>query len=445
MPAGVLVESVEARTPAERSGLKPGDRLILVNNEKVDDHLDIRFHAASGEVELDVEREGARLSLSIAEDDNPLRGVVFEEFRARVCGSKCVFCFIDQLPAEVRPTLKVKDEDFRLSFLHGNYMTLGTLKERDINRILEQRLSPLYVSIHAVDEKVRNTMLGRPPRRQLLPTMEMLLDGGIELYGQIVLCPGLNDGTVLDETMEVLSGYHPGLRAIAVVPLGLSAHRPDDPLLREITPEIAGRVLDQIGRFQTTFLERHGTRFVFPGDEFFLRAAREIPGTEFYEEFDQIEDGIGMIRNFVETFQSGYERFRRKPPTLRKLAVVTGNLFSGALESLVEPLRLEHQLDLRLIRVENDYLGRSITVAGLLAGRDVAAALAERGGGYPAAIPAEMVSRANGLLLDDYSPERVAREGRVDALHVVNGADELLQLIWEGRCAGEHGGVYPHV
>ncbi len=444
MPAGVLVESVEPRTPADRSGLRGGDRLIRVNSRKVDDHLDIQFHAASGEVLLEIVRGGAPVSIVIPEEEHPLRGVAFEEFRSRLCGSKCLFCFVDQLPPDVRPTLKVKDEDFRLSFLHGNYITLGTLKDRELERILEQRLSPLYVSIHAVQEDVRNKLLGRPPKRPLLPTMERLMGGGIELYGQIVLCPGINDGPVLAESMEVLSQYHPRLRAVAVVPLGLSAHRRADGLLQEVTPEIAGQVLDQIGLFQNEFLKKKGTRFLFPGDEFFLRAAREIPPADYYEEFDQIEDGIGMIRSFAETFREEYQLLRSRTPAMKGLALITGGLFHKELDSLLEPLRLEHQIDLRVIGVENDYLGRSITVAGLLAGQDVAAAIRERGEGYPVALPSEMVSGANGLLLDNYSPEQVAKEGEVENLHVVNGAEELLRLIWDGKCGCDYSGTYPH-
>ncbi len=444
MPAGVLVENVAAGMPAERSGLRPGDRLLEVNGRKVDDHLDVRFHAADCDVIVDVRRGKERIALRIEGEDDPFRGVVFEEIRPRVCASKCVFCFIDQLPAEVRPSLKVKDEDFRLSFLHGNYMTLGNLKDRDLARILEQRLSPLYVSIHAVDEKVRAVLLGRPPRRPLLPTMEALLEGGIELYGQIVLCPGLNDGAVLDETMTVLSSYHPGLRGVAVVPLGLSSHREKDDLLSPVTPAVAADVIDSIERKQDVFRARLGTRFVFPGDEFYLLAGRDLPPAAFYEEYDQVEDGVGMVRRFRERFDDAVAERSGRPPAVDRLALVTGTLFAGTLESCLGKVSALNDIDLKVVPVKNRFLGSTITVAGLLGGRDVATALREEAPGYPAVIPAEMVSRANGLLLDDYTPHRLLEESGAAELFIADGGEGLARRIWDGDGRDEPAGTYPH-
>ncbi len=446
MAAGVQIESLDQDSPLREAGACAGDRLLTINGREVNDHLDVRFHASDGELELDLLRGAEKLSLSIDEQPLPMRGVNFEQMRTKLCGSKCIFCFIDQLPAGVRPTLKVKDEDFRLSFLHGNYMTLNTLKDRDIDRILEQRLSPLYVSVHATDPEVRAVILGRPPKRPLIPTMEKLLAGGIELYGQIVLCPTLNDGAVLDETLDTLAAYYPGVKAVAVVPLGLSEHRPEDPLLQPVTREVARAVLERIHDHQKSMMAQHQTRFVFPGDEFYLKAELPIPEADYYEEFDQYEDGVGMVRAFSESFSRTLNELRGQTPALAKIAVVTGKLFAPILEQHLERLRRDHGIDARLVDVENRYLGSAINVAGLLGGADTAEAIRERGAGYPVVIPSEMVSRANGLLLDDYSPTRIKEESGAPELHAPSGAEGLIRLIWEGQCReAEGGGTYPHV
>ena len=446
MARGVLVEVVKPGSPGHVSGILVGDRVLEVNGRKVDDHLDIRFHAASpGDLRLSLQRTGESLELTLPEQRYPLRGITFEEIKTKVCGSACIFCFIDQLPDGVRSSLKVKDEDYRLSFLHGNYMTLNTLKDRDIERIFEQRLSPLYVSIHSVDPDVRAKILGRPPKRELIPTIETLLSGGIELYGQVVLCPKVNDGAVLDETIEVLSGYHPGIKAIAVVPLGLSAHRDQNPLLSPVTKEVAGRALDQIHAHQERILKEKGTRFVWPGDEFFLKAERPLPDSDYYEAFDQYEDGIGMIRSFTNEFQKALAAVSHRTPIVRKLAIVTGTLFAKTLEGMVVELADRTGMEIRVIPVPNDFLGRAINVAGLLCGQDIARAIAAEVPGWDVAIPAEVVSRANGLLLDDWSPDRVQSEGNAKELFVVNGPGDLVRLLWEGRCEGAGTATYPHV
>jgi putative radical SAM enzyme (TIGR03279 family) len=441
MARGVRIDSVEPESAAHRAGIRAGDRLRTINGREVEDHLDVRFHASGGDLDLFLERDGSTIRLAIPEEEYPLRGLDFEEIRPKVCGSSCIFCFIDQLPPGVRPTLLVKDEDYRLSFLHGNYITLSTLRDREVERIVEQRLSPLYVSIHAVDDGVRATLLGRKPKRPLFPTLDRLLEAGIEVWGQVVLCPGLNDGSVLDETVTVLAERHPKMRGIAVVPVSISEHARPNPLLARVTEEIACSVLDAIEAHRTRLLERIGTRFVFAADEFYLKAGRPIPPASGYEEFGMLEDGIGMVRDFADRLRRAERRRRGAPPALRELGVVTGTLFGPVLRPLLEKIGREAEVRLPVVAVENRFLGKAINVAGLLAGKDVADSL--RGAGVrAAAIPAEMVSRANGLLLDDYTPERVRDEGGVERIHVVDGADDLVRLIWDGAAPSAGKGTY---
>lgn len=443
MPRGVLIEGIEEGSPPERDGLRPGDRLLSINGREVEDHLDVRFHGALGDLALALDRGGERLDIHVPERTYPFRGVAFEEIRPKRCGSQCIFCFIDQLPPGVRPSLLVKDEDYRLSFLHGNYVTLGTLKDRDLDRIIEQRLSPLYVSVHATDDAVRHLMLGRKPKRPLLPTLDRLIGEGIEVWGQIVLCPGVNDEAVLDDTIETLVARRPGFRGVAVVPLGLSDHRAPDPRLRPVTREVARAAIERIHDWQERLLRRAGTRFVFGGDEFYLKAGLPLPSAEAYEEFGMLEDGIGMVRNFEDLFEEEMKKTGRGEARIRALTVATGTLFAPSLAPLLR--RAEEKIGVRLplLAATNGYLGSAVTVAGLVSGRDLVRTFREGGGGRVAAIPAEMVSRANGLMIDDFTPERVREEAALEALHVVEGPEGLFRLLFDGRAGGEGAGTYP--
>jgi len=442
MARGVRVERLDAESPAARSGVRVGDRLLEVNGREVEDHLDVRFHAAIGEIDLLLDREGERIRTRLPDEEFPLRGVTLAEIRPKVCGSDCIFCFVDQLPPGVRPSLLVKDEDYRLSFLHGNYITLSTLREREIERIVEQRLSPLYVSVHAVDDEVRAVLLGRRPRRPLLPTMDRLLAEGIEIWGQVVLCPGVNDGTVLDETIEELARRHPRFRGLAVVPVSLSERARPHPLLRPVTAEIARAIVERIARHQRMLLARVGSRFVFAADEFFLRAELPIPPAEEYEEFGMIEDGIGMVRRFVDGFEAERRKKRGRVPVLDDLTVVTGTLFAPVLAPLLRRVERELALRIRLLPVTNRFLGTAVEVAGLLPGADIVRALRREGAGGVGVLPAEAVSRANGLLIDDYTPERVRSEGGLEHLCLAEGPAGLFRILREGPLEGAGKGSY---
>lgn len=429
MPNGVLIEEVTRGSRAERQGFRHGDRILSINGHPTEDHLDCRFHAAMGDMDIAIGRGGERFSFSIPEGPQPLDGLRLEEIHPHTCGNKCIFCFVDQLPRGVRPSLLVKDEDYRLSFLHGNYITLTTIQDREIDRIVEQRLSPLYISIHATDEDVREKLLGRPMKRPLLRTLERLLDGGIELWGQIVLCPGLNDDSVLEETIEVLSGYHPRFRGIAVVPLGLSAHRTPDPRLKEITPAIAERTIEYLERRRADLMERIGTRFVFAADEFYLKVNLPLPPSGDYEDFEMLEDGIGMARDFIDRFNEESDSHEGVPLSMRDSVLVTGRLFEPVLAPLLDQLEKRHGLRLPLVGVRNRFLGESISVAGLLGGADIVHAIRNVATDAKIVIPGNTISRANGLLIDDYTPERIARESGAKTVLPVDGPEDLFRLM----------------
>jgi putative radical SAM enzyme (TIGR03279 family) len=321
-----------------------------------------------------------------------------------------VFCFIHQLPRGLRKSLYVKDDDYRLSFLHGNYITLTDLPDSEIQRIVDLRLSPLYISVHATDPVLRHFLLGSPKtiRGDLVERLRRLASAGIRLHAQIVLCPGLNDGLHLERTVRELGELHPAVATVAVVPVGLTRHREGLYPLRSITPAEAGATLDAIHGWQEGFLARHETRLVFAADELYLQAGRAIPPAAAYEGFSVVEDGVGLVRRFEDDLRRlaarpGRPRWRGA----RKATVVTGKLFGPVLERLLGGLRVPG-LRAEVVAVPNEFFGPAITVTGLLTGEDVARALSGRPLGDVVLIPRVALTETKGVFLDDVSPEDLA-------------------------------------
>ena len=327
-PAGVVVRSVRRGSAAAGAGLLEGDRLLAINGEPLRDVIDFHFNAGEEELDIEVERGGARAMLRLTRRRGRDLGLELEAPRPdeiATCANKCVFCFIHQLPRGMRRSLYVKDDDYRLSFLHGNYITLTDLDEAALRRIIDQRLSPLYVSVHATDPELRHLLLGRPKvSREILPVMERLAQAGIAMHAQIVLCPGLNDGVYLERTVSDLSTLHPGVATTAIVPVGLTRHRERLPALRSITPEESGALVEAVTRWQRAFLERLGSRFVYAADEIYLMAGGPVPPARDYEGFSVIEDGIGLVRRFEDGFERAARRLPRHLGRPRTITIVTG-------------------------------------------------------------------------------------------------------------------------
>jgi putative radical SAM enzyme (TIGR03279 family) len=404
--------AVEPESAAARAGLKPGDRIRTLNGQPLRDVIDLRFEGAEEELDFEIERAAAgakpkTLRIQIERAAGESLGIETEEMKARVCGNDCVFCFIDQMPKGGRRGLYVRDEDYRFSFLHGNYVTLTNLRPAEFDRILDQGLSPLYVSVHATDPKVRARLLGITDEAtaDVLPRIRRLTEGGIRIHAQVVLCPGLNDGRILDETATTLAALYPGVESVAVVPLGMTRHREGLPQLQPVTPPFAAEVLAQLASLGEQFTRELGQRFVYPADEWFFLTKTPIPPADFYQDFPQLEDGVGLARGFID-------RLAEAGPSLpivgevrgRHATVVTGVLAAPMIEAeLVQGLLARHARKVELVVVENDFLGRGITVAGLLAGNDIARAVAERGGaGDVLCLPPSCVN-GRALFLDDLS------------------------------------------
>ncbi|MBI4455879.1 MAG: DUF512 domain-containing protein [Acidobacteria bacterium] len=444
----VKVTHVEGNAIAAELGIQVGDEIIAIDGHPIRDIIDFRFHAgedgfvlrlkkaahsaAPGEVwDVDLELEGKGLGLEI------------EDFRTKGCNNQCIFCFVDQLPVGVRSALLFKDDDFRLSFLHGNYITLTNMRSSEIDRIIEQRLSPLYVSVHATDMGVRNRMLGRSGDGGFWEKFEKLLRGGIHLHTQIVLCPTYNDGPVLKQTIFDLNRYYPGVLTVAIVPLGLSKHRVSTDGLVAVTREFCEKVIEQVSPYQQDFRKRFGITFAYLADEFYIMAGQPVPPAEHYDGFPLTEDGIGMVRLFAEDFARNLEEFARKRELDRlRGSVATGALFEAELRAHIHTLNVKTGSRLEVVSVVNDYLGEAITVAGLLAGRDIAAQAHHKMTGEFLIIPSEAVANASKLFIDGCAMPAVSEELGVPVFESGLTVDAFFdQLKYGLRVAGRRSWV----
>jgi putative radical SAM enzyme (TIGR03279 family) len=401
---GLKILTVEAGSVAEEIGLVPGDQILAVDGCEIPDELALQFRLSEDSVEIIVRKKNGTEQLLAADlSERTALGVCVEDFRTRTCNNACLFCFIDQLPPNVRPSLRIKDDDYRLSFLHGNYITLTNMHQRDLDRILEHRMSPLYVSVHSTDPGLRGRMLGRKKADDLEQKLKALIRGGIQIHAQVVLMPGINDGVHLQKTVFDLYALYPGLQSVAVVPLGLSDHGTIKDRFAPITRTFSRNLILQAAPWQEQFRKQVRKTFIYLADEFYIQAGADLPETGYYDDFAQIEDGIGMVRNFLGEFDAALRRRRRSLNRL-KGTLATGRLFFPYLRDCAERFNARLGSSLQVCEVENRFMGKSITVAGLLAGGDFLSALNRRSLGEFLIIPQESVSRVDGVFVDDLSP-----------------------------------------
>ena len=407
-----MVAAVRPRTPAAAAGLATGDRILAINGQHLRDAIDFQFHAADGRLALDVERGGERRAATLTRRPGGDLGLELEAPRPgeiATCANKCVFCFIHQLPRGMRRSLYVKDDDFRLSFLHGNYITLTDLDEPALQRIVDQRLSPLYVSVHATDPELRHALLGRPRApADVLPRLQRLARAGIRMHAQIVLCPGLNDGAHLERSVRELAALYPQVATTAVVPVGLTRHRERLPVLRTLTADEACALVRTVAAWQAEFRHALGSGFVFLGDEVYLHAGAPVPPAADYEGFAIAEDGVGLVRRF----EDGLVRALRRagPPPRRAVTVVSGTLYAPRLEQVLQAAGWGAPF-VRVVAVPNAFFGGSVSVAGLLTGQDIQRALAaEPALGAAVLVPAVALRDGDGVFLDDLTPADLARQ-----------------------------------
>jgi putative radical SAM enzyme (TIGR03279 family) len=426
---GLRILEVEQRSIAEKIGLAPGDRILTVNGQEVPDELALQFRLSEEFADfLILKANGTEEHLEADLSESTSLGVRIEEFRTRICSNACIFCFVDQLPAAVRPSLRVKDDDYRLSFLHGNYITLTNMREKEMDRIIDHRLSPMYVSVHSTDPDLRARMLGRNTADDLDGKLRKLIRGGIRIHAQIVLMPGINDSLHLQKTVFDLYEFYPGIQSVAVVPLGLSDHGGIKDRYLPVTPAFSKALICQAEPWQKKFRKKRGKTFVYLADEFYLQAGADLPETDCYDDFAQIEDGIGMVRNFLDEFKTALGR-RRKSLAGIKGTLATGTLFFPTLSDCIQQLNAKFGASLQACKVENRFLGKGITVAGLLAGGDFLATLHSRRLGDFLVIPQEAVSRIDGVFLDDLSPADLSQKLGIPVYSSGRTAQDFFHLL----------------
>lgn len=406
-----IIATVDPDGIAAELGVTPGDALLSINGTPVGDVIDYLFLTADEYIEVEVRKpDGDIWLLEIEKDYDDKLGIEFENpilDDARSCHNACVFCFIDQMPPGMRSSLYFKDDDSRLSFLQGNFITLTNVSEVDIDRMIRYQISPVNVSIHATDPELRKRMLGNRFAGDILGRLKKLAEGGVKLHGQIVLCPGWNDGEALEQTVRELSGLHPGMASLAVVPVGLTRFRHGLPAIPPVDRAKAREVLDQVYRWQDVFLERFGTRFLYGADEFYLKAEYPLPPPEAYEDFPQIENGVGLICRFTQEFDGAFRRGRKKPEAAR-LTIATGLLAEPMIREIARRFMARHpQVAITVVGVENRYFGPAITVSGLLTGQDLLHALQGNLAADRLLISRSMLKAEETLFLDDMTLEEL--------------------------------------
>jgi putative radical SAM enzyme (TIGR03279 family) len=428
---GVMVSGVDAFGLGEAVGLEAGDRVMKVNGHALRDFLDWQYYTGSeDQVRLEViKASGDIVDLAVAVAEGEIWGLDFEYFSPRQCANDCIFCFCNQNPAGARESLFFKDEDIRLSFLHGNYTTMSSISKMELDRIVEQRLSPQYVSVHATDPEVRRYLLGRKRPDDVLGKMRYLAAHGIELHAQIVLCPTINDGAVLRRTIDDLAELYPSLTSVAIVPVVFTELHNYKDRMTAVTHGFAHDLIKEMRPVQRAFREKLGSTFVFLADEFYLRAGLPLPGRAHYGDYPQIEDGVGMVRRFVidakATLKRDLAALKNLAPGALAGTVVTGPLFQPILARYIKQMNDRFGTRLKTVAVANQFFGEEVTVAGLLSGGDVLRARDQIEGHF-VIVPEQACLKSGHVFLDDLTLEDLEREL---GLPVAHGGPRLATMI----------------
>lgn len=456
--AGVIITEVTEGSLGEELELRPSDRIVKVNGRTVRDYLDFRFQTA-GETELTFQVKkpnGEAYEIEFDRDESEDFGLMFEQIIPRQCANECLFCFCKGNPDDARPSLFVRDEDIRLSFLYGNYTTLSSITPDEMRRIIEQRLSPQYVSVHATDLKTRAYLLGvDESRADISDKLETLLNNDIELHAQVVLCPGINDGPILEKTLRDLAAHHPKVVSVAVVPVALTRYNTDERLTR-VTPDFCRRTIKEVEKLQKEFRKTLGVTFAFLGDEIYIKGGVDIPSRRHYGNYPQIEDGVGMIRSFLNTFEKLLQsRVNSAPKNVRTHAAairpsglpsaikktlqttpisahgtfLTGEMFAPILAEQIERFNKISGSRLKVIAVPNTYFGGDVSVAGLLTGQDFIAVKDQVEGDF-AVIPKQTIKSDEPILLDGMLYDDLKAQFNVPLYNVdTEGLMDLLTSI----------------
>ncbi|WP_313164436.1 DUF512 domain-containing protein [Sedimentibacter sp.] len=426
-----IIIKVLKNSIAEELELEPGDELISVNNCSINDYIDYKYQISDDFVLFEVKKQNGEIwELEIEKEYDEDIGIVFENplmDNIKVCSNKCIFCFIDQMPKGMRKTLYLKDDDTRLSFLYGNFITLTNLTEDEIDRIVKYRISPVKVSVHTTDSELRKYMMGNDKDIDILECLKRLIDAGITVDCQIVLVRDVNDGEQLSKTINDLSSLHPGLRSVAVVPVGLTKFRERLIELKPFDKESSAEVVRHVTEIQKELLKKLGTRFIFIADEFYIQSRNDFPSYESYEDFDQLENGIGMCRLFRQQIEDLIDEYKGSKPVAEEITFVTGVAAYELLTEISEKIMKSIPVKINVVKIKNNFFGERITVSGLTTGKDIIEQLKDNN--YKNIIIPKNMINDNNVMLDDLTIEDLERELNAEvAVCEVDGAS-LLDLI----------------
>ena len=438
MPVKIL--AVEPGGPASHAGVRPGETLLSINGNEICDILDYRFYETDRHLSIVLRDDaGAERTVQIRKGQYESIGLEFETYlmdQQHSCTNRCIFCFIDQLPNGLRKSLYFKDDDSRLSFLFGNYVTLTNLKEREVDRIIKMHISPINISVHTTNPELRVKMMGNRFAGKSLDILYRFAKAGIKLNCQIVLCRDINDGEELDRTLKDLTSLWPSVQSVAVVPLGLTKYRQGLYPLTGYDSETARAVVRQLERWGDRCEQKYGQRICYAADEFYLKAQLPIPPAPFYGDFDQLENGVGLMASLKQEFLDALEDFV-PPASSRKVTLATGVAAHPFLDTLLDELRQRcHNLTCNVVPIVNDFFGDTITVAGLVTGGDLLKQLRGRELGDALLLPDVMLRREGDIFLDDVSLEELSEALQIQIITVPNDGYALLDAV-VGR--EEHG------
>ena len=428
-----IIKDIEAGSIAEELELEPGDELVSINGNEIKDVLDYHYLIKDEYLTVIIKKkDGEEWELDIEKDYDEDLGIIFEEGlmdEYRSCRNKCIFCFIDQMPPGMRETLYFKDDDARLSFLQGNYITLTNISDEELDRIIFYKLSPINISIHTTNEELRCKMLTNRFAGTALQKMKKLKDAGIVMNGQIVLCKGWNDGEELEKTLHDLAAFIPELNSVSVVPVGLTRFREGLTQLEPFSKEDSLKVLSQIHRWQDIFLKHYGTRLVYASDEWYLKAGLPIPDEESYEGYPQIENGVGLVRSLQTEFEEALEELV-PDERVRNLSLATGVLAAPVIESLIKKLNIKFpNVKVKVYTITNNYFGPLITVAGLLTGKDIIEQLQGKELYDALLLPGVLLRSGEDVLLDDVTVSDIERSLQTKVRIVQSDGKSLVDAI----------------